>query len=381
MSDRTSRAGRGCVAGAQRRPGPCGPAAGCPRWRQYTDVTPATPPDPSVAPLVTLADVEAAALRLRGVALRTPLLAFGGPGDRPTVWLKAENLQPIGAFKIRGAYNALSQLSPAERAAGVVSHSSGNHAQGVARAARLLGLRAVIVMPSDAPAIKVAGVRADGAEIEFVGTDNEERIARADELAREQGMALVPSFDDARIVAGQGTLGLEIVEQLRERGVDDGEPLSVLVPIGGGGLSAGVCVAVKGLWPGARVIGVEPELAADAADSMAAGHIVRWGPELTGRTIADGMRTSALGRIPFAHLSRLLDGVLTISEDDIRRAMLAAATRARIVAEPSGATPIAAWLRHRETLPADGHVVLVVSGGNVDPELYRQLLDEAAALG
>jgi threo-3-hydroxy-L-aspartate ammonia-lyase len=294
--------------------------------------------------------------------------------------LKAENLQPIGAFKIRGAYNALCQLSEAERAAGVVSHSSGNHAQGVARAARLLGIRAVIVMPSDAPAIKVAGVRADGAEIEFVGTDNEERIARADELAHEQGMALVPSFDDDRIVAGQGTLGLEIVEQLRESGVDERLPLTVLVPIGGGGLAAGVCVAVKGLRPDARVFGVEPELAADAADSMREGRIVRWGPELTGRTIADGMRTSALGRITFAHLQRLLDGVLTVSEDDISVAMLEAATRARIVAEPSGATPIAAWLRHREVLPPSGAVVMVVSGGNVDPDQYRQLLQQAGAI-
>jgi threonine dehydratase len=339
-------------------------------------VTPIADPDHPAVPQVTLADVAAAARRLEGVALRTPLLAFGGP----SVWLKAENLQPIGAFKIRGAYNALAQLSPQERAAGVVSHSSGNHAQGIARAARLLGMRAVIVMPSDAPAIKVAGVRADGAEIEFVGSDNEERIARADELAQRQGMALVPSFDDVRIVAGQGTIGLEIVAQLRELGARDGEPLTVLVPIGGGGLSAGMCVAVKGLRPDARVIGVEPELAADAADSLSQGRIVRWGPELTGRTIADGMRTSAVGRIPFAHLSRLLDGVLTVSEDDIKVAMLAAATRARIVAEPSGATPIAAWLRHRAELPSSGHVVLVVSGGNVDPEQYRRLLAEAALL-
>ena len=275
-----------------------------------------------------------------------------GSADR-AVWLKAENLQPIGAFKIRGAYNALAQLSPEERAAGVVSHSSGNHAQGVARAARLLGMQAVIVMPSDAPAIKVAGVRADGARIEFVGTDNEERIARADELAQQQGMALVPSFDDARIVAGQGTLGLEIVEQLAEMGARPDEPLTVLVPIGGGGLSAGVCVAVKGLRPDATVIGVEPELAADAADSMREGRIVRWGPELTGRTIADGMRTSAVGRIPFAHLR----GCWTASSPSARTtssvAMLAAATRAAIVAEPSGATPIAAWLRHRSGAAAE----------------------------
>jgi threonine dehydratase len=339
-------------------------------------------PEPSRpdVPLVTLADVKTAAERLRGVALRTPLLAFGplAEAGAPSVWLKAENLQPIGAFKIRGAYNALAQLSPEERAAGVVSHSSGNHAQGVARAARLLSVRAVIVMPSDAPAVKVAGVRADGAQIEFVGTDNEERIARADELAARHGMALVPSFDDARIVAGQGTLGLEIVEQLAEMGARPEEPLTVIVPIGGGGLSAGVCVAVKGLRPDATVIGVEPELAADAADSLREGRIVRWEPELTGRTIADGMRTSALGRIPFAHLSRLLDGVLTVSEDDIRVAMLAAATRARIVVEPSGATPIAAWMRHGTAVGAIGHVILVVSGGNVDPDLYRQLLAEAA---
>lgn len=332
---------------------------------------------------VTLADVEAAAERLRGVALRTPLLAFGplpADPDGPRAWLKAENLQPIGAFKIRGAYNALSQLSERERAAGVVSHSSGNHAQGVARAARLLGIRAVIVMPQDAPAIKVAGVQADGAEIDFVGPDSEERMARAHDLAERHGMALVPSFDDARIVAGQGTVGLEIVSQLREAGARGDRPLTVLVPIGGGGLSAGVCIAIKGLRPDATIIGVEPELAADAADSLRQGRIVRWSPELTGRTIADGVRTSALGRIPFAHLRHLLGGVVTVSEDDIKVAMLEAAMRARMVAEPSGALPIAAWLRHGADLPAGGDMVMVVSGGNVDADLYRRLLQEAAAL-
>jgi threonine dehydratase len=340
---------------------------------------------------VTLADIEAAAERLRGVALRTPLLAFGGlPLEGSSrAWLKAENLQPIGAFKIRGAYNALSQLTAAERTAGVVSHSSGNHAQGVARAARLLGIRAVIVMPSDAPAIKVAGVRADGAEIDVVGPDNEERIARAHELAEREGMTLVPSFDDARIVAGQGTVGLEIVEQLREMDAVDGttattddqpRPLTVLVPIGGGGLSAGICIAVKGLRRDASVSGVEPELAADAADSMRQGRIVRWSPERTGRTIADGVRTSAVGRIPFAYLRELLDGVLTVSEDDIRVAMLEAARRARIVAEPSGALPIAAWLRYGGSLDRGGDIVMVVSGGNVDPTAYHRILGEAAVL-
>jgi threo-3-hydroxy-L-aspartate ammonia-lyase len=339
----------------------------------------------SIPDQVTLADVQAAADCLIGVALRTPLLAFGPIDDdigAPRAWLKPENLQPIGAFKIRGAYNALATLSPQERARGVVTHSSGNHAQGIARAARMLGMRAVIVMPEDAPAIKVAGVRADGAEIDFVGPDNEERIRRADELAAERGLVLIPSFDDARIVAGQGTVGLEIVEQMAELGRAN-EPLTVLVPIGGGGLSAGVCVAVKGLRPDAAVIGVEPELAADAAESLREDRIVRWPPELTGRTIADGVRTSAVGRIPFAQLRRLLDAVVTVSEDDIRRAMAEAATRARIVAEPSGALAIAAWLRHGSALPnaEDGDTVMVVSGGNVDPETYRRLLNEAAALG
>ncbi len=333
---------------------------------------------------VTLADVQAAADTLTGVALRTPLLAFGPIDDdigAPRVWLKPENLQPIGAFKIRGAYNALASLSPEERSRGVVTHSSGNHAQGIARAARMLGMRAIIVMPSDAPAIKVAGVRADGAEIDFVGADNEERIRRADELAQERDLVLIPSFDDARIVAGQGTIGLEIVEQLAELGRAN-EPLTVLVPIGGGGLSAGVCVAVKGLRPDATVIGVEPELAADAAESIREDHIVRWAPKLAGRTIADGVRTSALGRIPFAHLRRLIDDVVTVSEEDIKRAMAEAATRARIVAEPSGAVSIAAWLRYGDELPnADvADTVMVVSGGNVDPEVYRALLAEAAAL-
>jgi threonine dehydratase len=312
------------------------------------------------------------------------LLAYGPFEDEvgaARVWLKPENLQPIGAFKIRGAYNALATLSAAERERGVVTHSSGNHAQGVARAARMLGLRAVIVMPDDAPAIKVAGVRADGAEIDFVGPDNEERIARADQLAREQGLVLIPSYDDARIVAGQGTVGLEIVEQVAELGRAN-EPLTVFVPIGGGGLSSGVCVAVKSLRPDATVIGVEPELAADAAESLRAGELVRWGPELTGRTIADGVRTSAVGRIPWAQLRRLIDDIVTVTEDEIKRAMLDVAARARIVAEPSGAVAVAGWQRYGGRLPDvdESDTVIVVSGGNVDPERYRGLLAEAAAL-
>ena len=343
------------------------------------------PPSDSPPGLVSLGEVESAARRLEGVALRTPLLPLGrpererGPGRR--AWLKPESLQAMGAFKIRGAYNALAQLNLAERAAGVVTHSSGNHAQGVSRAARMLGIRAVVVMPDDAPAIKVAGVRADGAEIDVVGPADEARIERAEQLAREQGLALIPSYDDPRIIAGQGSLGLEIAAQLDESGVPSGAPLTVLVPVGGGGLASGVCVALKGRRPEARVWGVEPELAADAQESLQAGRIVRWAPERTRRTSADGMRSSALGRLTFAHLSRLLDGIVTVSEEEIARAMLRAATETRLVVEPSGATGIAAWLFHAEDLPVEGDVVIVVSGGNVDPERYRELLGRGAMAG
>jgi threonine dehydratase len=325
--------------------------------------------DPTQASLVSVDEVRAAARRIDGVAIRTPLLAIADGG-----WLKAECLQPIGSFKIRGAFNAVAQLDASERAAGVVTHSSGNHAQGVARAARLLGIRAVVVMPRDASPIKIAAVRADGAEIDFVGPADDERVARADEIAQREGLALIPSYDDRRIVAGQGTLGLEVIEQLTAAGVDPVASLTVLVEIGGGGLSSGVCVAIKGLRPDARVIGVEPELAADAQESLREHRIVRWAPELTGRTSADGMRSTALGRVTFAHLDRLLDGVVTVSEDEIAQAMLHAATAARLVVEPSGATALAAWLFHRAELPSADATAIVVSGGNVDPGRYRELL-------
>lgn len=351
-----------------------------PLHRQYSGV----PPADSLPRLVSLADVEAAAKRLEGVALRTPLLplAAGGEGSpRRRVWLKPESLQPIGAFKIRGAYNALAQLDAGERSVGVVTHSSGNHAQGVSRAAKLLGIRAVVVMPDDAPAIKVAGVRADGAEIDVVGPADEERIARADQLARDQGLTLIPSYDDPRIIAGQGSVGLEIAQQLAELGSPGDAPVNVLVPVGGGGLASGICVALRALRPGARVWGVEPELAADAQESLAEGRVVRWAPERTVRTSADGMRSSALGRMTFAHLVRLLEGIVAVSEDEIARAMVRAAARARLVVEPSGATGIAAWLFHAGDLPDDGDVVIVVSGGNVDPDRYQDLLAQGTAAG
>ena len=318
--------------------------------------------------LVGIEAIRAAARTLDGIALRTPLLAFGPAQARH--YLKPESLQPIGAFKIRGAYNAIASLSPELRAGGVVTHSSGNHAQGVARAARLLGIRAVIVMPSDAPAIKRARVEADGAEIVTVGTASREREETAERLAAEQGLTLIPPYDDDRVIAGQGTVGLEIVQDLPD-------VAAVLVPVGGGGLASGVAAALKALRPAARVIGVEPELAADARDSLAAGRIVRWDAARSSRTIADGTRTQSIGARTFAHLSALLDGIVTVSEAEIAAGVRIAAEDARLVVEPSGALTIAA-LRFRGTeaglAELDGAVVAVVSGGNVDPERYRELL-------
>ena len=288
-------------------------------------------------PLVTLDAIRAAAERLRGITIRTPLLAFGPPGDRR--FLKAESLQPIGAFKLRGAYVAVASLSPEELARGVITYSSGNHAQGVARAARLLGATAVVVMPSDAPEVKRERVAADGAEIVTVGTASDERQRVAEEIAARRGLAIIPPFDDDRIIAGQGTVGLEIAEDLPDLAV-------VLVPIGGGGLASGVATAIAALRPGVRVIGVEPELAADARELLERGEIVAWPAELVSRTIADGTRTQALGARTFAHLRAHLDSIVTVSEAEIAAGVRLAAERGRLVVEPSGALGIAAMSFH-----------------------------------
>ena len=319
--------------------------------------------------LVTIDDIRAAAKRLEGIATRTPLVPFGAPARRH--FLKAESLQPIGAFKIRGAYNAVATLPDDERARGVITYSSGNHAQGVARAARLLGAPCVVVMPSDAPQVKRERVAADGAQIVVVGTASDERQTVAEEIAAERGLAIVPPFDDDRIIAGQGTVGLEIVEQLPGLA-------AILVPIGGGGLASGVATAVRALAPSARIVGVEPELAADAQASLAAGEIVRWPADQVSRTIADGTRTQAVGRRTFAHLSRFLDAIVTVSEDEIAAGVRLAAEESRLVAEPSGALSVAALAFRADEAGVknlDGPVVAVVSGGNVDPDRYLTFLD------
>jgi threonine dehydratase len=332
-------------------------------------------PEVSVAEpaLVSLAQIRAAAETLRGIALRSPLVAFGPPERRQ--FLKAESLQPIGAFKIRGAYVAVAGLEPGVRALGVITYSSGNHAQGVARAARLFGVPAVIVMPSDAPLIKRQRVAADGAEVVIVGPSSDERRLVAEQIAAERGLSMIPPFDDDRIIAGQGTCGLEIADDLPDLA-------AVLVPVGGGGLAAGVATAVRALRPAARIIGVEPELAADARESFQAGRVVAWPAELVGRTMADGTRTQSIGRRNLAHFLANLDDIVTVSEDEIGAAVRLAAEECRLVVEPSGALSIAA-LRFR---PAEaglagisGSVVAVVSGGNVDPARYRELLAPAGA--
>jgi threonine dehydratase len=319
--------------------------------------------------LVGIDAIRSAAATLEGVAVRTPLVGFGRPEDRR--FLKAESLQPIGAFKIRGAYVAVASLSPEARARGVITYSSGNHAQGVARAARLLGAPAVVVMPSDAPAIKRVRVAEDGAEIVVVGTASDERQAVAERIAAERGLSIIPPFDDDRVISVQGTVGLEIAETMADVG-------AVLVPIGGGGLASGVAVAIRALVPDARVIGVEPELAADARDSLAAGRIVTWSADDVSRTSADGTRTRSLGGRTFAHLSHLLDSIVTVSETEIAAAVRLAAEESRLVVEPSGALSVAAIAFRSAELGLDQlagrPLVAVVSGGNVDPDRYLEFL-------
>lgn len=311
--------------------------------------------------LVSLDDVRAAAKRLDGVALRTPLVP--APWD-PGLLLKAESLQPIGAFKIRGAVNAVAALPAGRRARGVVTHSSGNHAQAVAYAARAFGVPAVVVMPDVAAPGKVAATRALGAEVVLVPPA--ERLVRAEALAAERGLTMVPPFDAPDVIAGQGTVGLEIAEDVPDLAC-------VLVPISGGGLISGVAVAVKALRPRARVIGVEPALAADAQESLRSGRLVGWDVARTYRTVADGLRVDRLGALPWKHVRALVDDIVTVTEEQILDGVRRLAVSARLVAEPSGAVATAAAVAHAAELPP-GPRVAVVSGGNVDPALLARVL-------
>ena len=324
--------------------------------------------------LVDLTAIRAAARRIAAIAIRTPLVkapfaGVAGRGAGREIWLKAESLQPVGAFKMRGASNKILQLTPEEIRRGVITYSSGNHGQAVAYAAREVGAKAVIVMPSNAPAIKRVATLALGAEVVDVGVASSERLAKSDELVHEHGYVVIPPYDDDQIIAGQATCGLEIMEEVPD--VD-----LVLSPISGGGLLSGVASAVKQTRPETKVFGVEPELAADAAESFRSGKIVTWPAEKTSRTIADGLRTQSVGVRNFGHIRAFVDGIITVTEMEIHAAMRAIVATTRLVPEPSGAVTTAALLFHSGELPAYRKSAAIVSGGNVDPALLAEVLTE-----
>jgi threonine dehydratase len=316
--------------------------------------------------MVTLKDIQQAQTLLKHFSVRTPLVACKLPNGK-SIFVKPENLQPIGSFKLRGAYNKISSLTSDERARGVVSHSSGNHAQGVAYAAKALGVKATIVMPLTAPKVKMEATQGMGAEIVLVGPASDERIAKAEELEQELGLVPVPPYNDEKIIAGQGTIGLEILEDLPEVEV-------VVVPVGGGGLISGIATAIKESRPKAKIIGVEPEFAADAQASFRTGKIQSVSGESALRTMADGLRSQSIGSINFEHIRRYVDDIITVKEDEIRQAMKHLLFSARILAEPSGAVTTAAVLFHAAELPASEKTVAIVSGGNVEPQLFSDIL-------
>jgi threonine dehydratase len=316
--------------------------------------------------MVSLEDIRTAQALLRGIAVRTPLFEWTSAMEERQLFLKLENQQPIGAFKLRGAYNKVASLTEVERRRGVISYSSGNHAQGVAYAARSLGVKAIIVMPSNAPLNKLNATATLGAEIVTVGPGSEERRLRAEQLAAEHGYVIVPPYNDEKIIAGQGTVGLEILEDLPN--VE-----TVLVPVGGGGLISGVSAAIKLSDPVVRVIGVEPEVAGDARASLLAGRVVSFPTAQVLETLADGLRTQSIGAINFEHIRAYVDDIITVTEDEIRKAMIALSANPQTLAEPSGAVAPAAFLFHADQLPKTMINVAVISGGNIDPKLLDAL--------
>lgn len=297
--------------------------------------------------------------------MRTPLLPAGwADPDRP-LWIKPENLQPIGAFKIRGAFNAIDRLDASLRDKGVVAYSSGNHAQAVAYVAAAFGISAHIVMPEETPNVKVQATRQRGAEVVLCASGQRERVAA--ELVEKTGATLIPPFDHLDIIAGQGTVGLEIADDLPE--VEN-----VLIPVSGGGLASGIGTAIKALCPQARVFGIEPELAGDAAESLRLGHRVDWSIEKRNRSIADGLRSQP-SELTFAHLQKVLDDVITVSEGAIRAAVRELAYQAHLISEPSGAVGMAAY---RQGLTPSGLTVVILSGGNIEPRVLQEILNTGA---
>ena len=328
-----------------------------------------------MADLVPVEEIRTAARCLEGVAVRTPLLPV--PAFRPVnLLVKPESLQPTGSFKLRGAYNAIASLPDDERRNGVVAHSSGNHGFAVAYAAAMLGVEAAIVVPRNAPEVKTAAIERAGAELVRVEPTLDARLEASNKIAESRGYAVVPPFDHRQVIAGQGTIGLEIAEDLKAH---DTSPAAVLVPVSGGGLVSGIAVAVKAAYPDTRVIGVEPELAADARESLRTGMRVKWSVEDVTRTKADALRVEQVGELPFAHMRELVSDIVTVTEDEIIDAIRRLALQARLIAEPGGAVAVAAALnRTGEELgvPKDGPdpLVTIVSRGNIDPSLLAAIL-------
>ncbi len=322
-----------------------------------------------VSDRVSVTEIRAAADRLTGVALHTPLVPL--PGVDPELLVKAESLQPTGAFKLRGAYSAISALPPEQRSKGVVAHSSGNHAHAVAFAAALLGVSATVVVPSNAPAVKVEAARSRGARIVVSAPGLAAREAAVAGLIAEHGYTPIPPFEHRDVIAGQGTVGLEIAADCPDADL-------VVCPVGGGGLISGVAAAVTAANPAAKVVGVEPEWAADARDSLRQGHRVAWPAEQTARTIADALRVDQVGELAWLHLSSQVHDIVTVSDDEIRAAMRLLATGARLIAEPGGAVAVATCLFRGAELPAARKRVAILSGGNVDPLLLADVLAMAS---
>jgi len=312
------------------------------------------------SPFVTLAEIRDARARIDGIARVTPMIDVSAIAGRP-LWLKCESLQPGGAFKIRGAYNMVAQLAPAERGHGIITYSSGNHGQAVAISAHALGVPSVVVMPTTAPAVKVDGARKFGAEVVFAGTTTLHRKAKAEEIAAARGLTMIPPFDHQNIIAGQGTLGLEILDQCPHAG-------TVLVPVGGGGLISGVAAAIKQARPEIAVVGVEPAGAASMKTSIDAGEI-RTLDSVS--SIADGLLAVRPGELNFAYVRRFVDRLITVEDQEIAAALKWLFREAKIVAEPSGAVTVAAALGEGEFTPP---VVAVISGGNVDQSVAASYL-------
>jgi len=342
-----------------------------------------------VAELVSLDEIRAAARRIAGVVVRTPLVPFPGavaPSDavppspgRPDLLIKPESLQPTGAFKLRGAYNAIRALTedPATRPSGVVAHSSGNHGFAVAYAAALLGVKAAIVVPDNASKVKTDAIESAGAELVRVEPTLAARVAGTAHIASTRGYTEIPPFDHPLVIAGQGTIGLEIAEDVEV--LADRPPRAVLVPVSGGGLISGIAVAITALLPDTKVIGVEPELAADARDSLHSGTRVAWQAADTARTKADALRVEQVGELSFPHIRALVSDIVTVTEDEMLAAVRQLALRARLVAEPGGAVAVAASLSRSAaelglTAANGAPLVAVLSGGNIDPALLAGVL-------